>query len=756
LDKVLRVLNIEDSEPDFLLLVRHLESSGYELIIERVDTAEAMKCALESRPWDVILADYSLPRFSALAALSILKEVGLDVPLIIISGTIGEELAVNAMLAGADDYLMKDNLARLAPAIERERAEARSRRARREAEDALKESESQLRALFAAITDLIIVTDAAGRCVRVAPTSASGLYAAEELIGKTPYDLYTKGKADFLLDHIHRALKERRPHQLEYSFGRHDHAVWFEGSVSPMSEDSVIWIARDVTERKRAEHALRESEERYRLLFENYPDPTYVFELDTLRLVAVNEAMVESYGYSRNELLSMTVADIWPPDAVPAQMARVSEWRSTHGEKEWKHRKKDGSILDVEITSHPLFFDNTCTFVVQAQDVTTRKLLEAQLRQSQRMEAIGQLAGGVAHDFNNLLTIINGYSELALEQSKVEEPLRRYLEEIHRAGTRAASLTSQLLAFSRKQVMQPAIVELNVVIREFEKMLHRLIGEDIELRTVLNPELGYVKADPGQLEQVIMNLAINARDAMPEGGKLTISTGNVQLDEEYVRHHIGVLPGFYVLLSVTDTGIGMDSQTQARIFEPFFTTKQPGKGTGLGLSTVYGIVNQSGGHIWVRSELGHGTTFEIYLPRINGHMKKQNMAPTVRDAFQGTETILLVEDDETVRRLARTVLVKYGYSVLEAESGDAAILIGQRYPDRIHLLVTDLVMPEINGRELYTRLMESRRDLKVLYMSGYTDKSVAPFVQKPFTPETFACVVRELLAQTHSEALQDN
>jgi signal transduction histidine kinase/CheY-like chemotaxis protein len=382
---------------------------------------------------------------------------------------------------------------------------------------------------------------------------------------------------------------------------------------------------------------------------------------------------------------------------------------------------------------------------------------EEQLRQSQKMEAVGQLAGGIAHDFNNLLTAITGYSELTLRRLQAEDPLYRNIVEIKKAGERAASLTRQLLAFSRKQVLQPKVLALNSIISDVEKMLSRLIGEDIELRTVLEPQIGNIKADPGQIEQVLLNLAVNARDAMPHGGKLTIETGNVYLDEGYADQHLAVNPGHYVMLSVSDTGTGMDEKTQARIFEPFFTTKEAGKGTGLGLSTVYGIVKQSGGNIWVYSEVGQGTSFKVYLPRVDEGAQDYKRSAEPEDALQGTEMILLAEDEEMVRKLAREVLEMYGYKVLEAANGGAALLICERHEEPIDLLITDVIMPEMGGRELATRLSQIRPEMKVLYMSGYTDDAIvhrgvldedANFIQKPFSPQTLASKVREVLGDT--------
>ena len=378
---------------------------------------------------------------------------------------------------------------------------------------------------------------------------------------------------------------------------------------------------------------------------------------------------------------------------------------------------------------------------------------EKQLLQSQKLEAVGRLAGGISHDFNNLLTVILGYSDITLRQLGEDHPLRRNLEEIVRASERAAALTRQLLAFSRKQVMQPKVFDVNTVVTELEKMLRRMIGEDIELRVGLQSDLGNIKADPVQLEQVIMNLVVNARDAMPKGGKLSIETTNIYLDESYARDHVSVEPGHYVMLAISDTGVGMDAETRQRIFEPFFTTKAPGKGTGLGLSMVYGIVRQSGGNIWVYSEEGTGTTFKIYFPRVTDNAEEYKRAATTIQVPKGSETILLVEDADWVRKLARQVLEGAGYRVLEANSADAAIQMTNN-GTKIDLLLTDVVMPGMSGNDMSRRVLVRRPNLPVLYMSGYTDDAIVQhgvlepginFIQKPFSPDALALKVREVL-----------
>ena len=392
--------------------------------------------------------------------------------------------------------------------------------------------------------------------------------------------------------------------------------------------------------------------------------------------------------------------------------------------------------------------------VVVARDITGYKNLEAQFLQAQKMEAIGVLAGGVAHDFNNLLNVINGYSELILDDISQDSPVRKDLEQIRNAGKRAAALTSQLLAFGRKQIMQPEVLNLNIVISQMNSMLRRLIGEDIEFTSISLPNLRPVNADPGQIQQIVMNLVVNARDAMPRGGKLTIETSNIDLDRNYAQHHPMVKAGPHVMLSISDNGVGMDEETQSHLFEPFFTTKQKGKGTGLGLCTVYGIVKQSNGFIWVYSEPGRGTTFKIYFPTATGATDSTKEREESKPVLQGSETVLVVEDEAAVRELTIRILRDRGYNVLEAAGGQEALQIAREYAGEIHLVLTDVVMPAISGSTVVARLVAERPGIRSLFVSGYTDDAIVQhgildsnvaFLQKPFTVEGLIHKIREVL-----------
>jgi two-component system cell cycle sensor histidine kinase/response regulator CckA len=507
-----------------------------------------------------------------------------------------------------------------------------------------------------------------------------------------------------------------------------------------------------------SQQALRESAASFRLLFQANPHPMWVYDVQTLQFLEVNDAAIAHYGYTRDEFLRMTITEIRPAEEVAPLLTTVEQSRQGYRHTGyWRHRPKDGRLIDVEITSHPLEFAGRRAVIVVAFDITERKLLEEQLRQSQKLEAIGQLAGGVAHDFNNLLTVITGYGELVDSRLPANSPEREAVQQILRASESAAALTRQLLAFSRRQIIAPKEIDLNEVVEQLGKMLRRVIGEDIALTMTLAPNLGRVRADPGQIEQILLNLATNARDAMPLGGTLTLETANGELDEASARHRAGAQPGPHVLLAVSDTGMGMDAATQARIFEPFFTTKEVGKGTGLGLAAVYGIVKQSEGAIDVDSEPGHGTTFKIYLPRLATVSPRLPPQRPPVELPTGTETILVIEDDPSVRLLARAVLEGRGYTVLDAAGGEQARTVAADHTGRIDLLLTDVVMPRESGWQVAERLQVRYPDAKIVYMSGYTDDMVVRhgvvetsvhFLQKPFTPLALAQKVRQVLDAT--------
>jgi two-component system, cell cycle sensor histidine kinase and response regulator CckA len=605
-----------------------------------------------------------------------------------------------------------------------------------------------------------------GKWLRVNPALCRIVgYSPEELLVTDFQSITHRDDLAVDLSYVGQMVRgEIRSYEMENRYvHKGGHIVWVLLSVSlvyDQQSDPLFFFSQiqEITGRKRVEEALRQSERRFRDLVENTKYGIYHSTREG-RFVDVNPALVRMLGYSsEEELLAVDLAaDVY---GNPEDRARVLELgqqtgRISEAEVEWK--RKDGRPITVRISGRALY-DQAGQLVGTEgiiENVTEWRETEKQLRQAQKMEAVGRLSGGIAHDFNNLLTVIKGYSDILSGLRDQCEPYRHSVEQIRKAADRAASLTRQLLAFSRMQVLQPKVLDLNEAVLEMEKMLARLIGEHIEFVFVPDKSLGRTKADPGQIEQVIVNLAVNARDAMPHGGKLIIETRNIFLDGDYVLRHPPALAGEYVMLSVSDTGHGMDAETQSHIFEPFFTTKEQGKGTGLGLATVYGIVKQSGGYIWVYSEPGLGAAFKIYLPRVCEAPEITRPIKSAVGVAGGTETLLLAEDQEDVRELMSDFLRKSGYTVLPATNGAEAMQIAERYDGPIHLLVTDVVMPKMGGRELAERLVGVRPQVKVLYLSGYSEYSAAPldskdwrdaFLQKPFAVEQLAGKIREVLA----------
>jgi PAS domain S-box-containing protein len=628
----------------------------------------------------------------------------------------------------------------------------------------LSESQQVFRLISENAADMIAVVDVEGRRIYNSQSYERVLgYSAEDLQKSSAFEQIHPDDRERVKEASLEARRTGIGKTLEYRM-RHKNGSWrvLEStarvipSVGAIPEKMVI-INRDVTERKRAEEALRVSEASFRSVVEDAPYGIYQAD-DEGRFLRVNPALQRMLGYSTTEELQNVNLE-------REIFRRLEDFRgmreTLHSHDEFKGleiewRKKDGTPITVRCSSRRVREENgeSAFHEVFAEDVTDKRVLEAQLRMAGKMEAIGRLSGGIAHDFNNLLGVMIGYSQLLKRKMRSEPNLLEYAEEIEKAGQRAASLTRQLLAFSRQQIMTPTVLDLNTLVSDMEKMLPRLIGEDIAVRIELGDGLGAVRADRGQVEQVIMNLAVNARDAMPDGGTLLIQTANRELDELYARDHPGARLGRHIMLSVRDSGVGMDRETISHIFEPFFTTKELGKGTGLGLATVYGIVKQSGGYIAVDSSPGQGASFQVFLPRVDEPVTQVPEIPSFTPETKSSETILLAEDSDPLRKLAKSLLEGHGFEVLAAQNGEEALGLAKQHPGRIHLLLTDVVMPGINGRVLAERLLVTRPDTKILYMSGYTDSFIAGhgvldqstnLLYKPFSEEKLIERVRSVL-----------
>ncbi|HKY20125.1 MAG TPA: response regulator [Vicinamibacterales bacterium] len=761
----LRALLVEDNEDDAELIVQQLRRDGFEPEWHRVD-CRADYLAHLSDDLDIILSDYTLPQFDVATAMHLLHERQHDVPFIVISGTIGEERAVEVLRQGAADYLLKDRLQRLGRAVNNAMQARTLLREYRQVQQQLRDSEERYRLMFEQCPLPTWVWDLeTGRFLAVNEAAVLQYgYSTEEFLSMRILDICLPeepGGAAFTqprpIPSFERGggcrHKKKDGSDIEVEIRAHD--LVFKGRPSRLV------VAQDVTERRRAEEALLKHQQRTQFALKAGGIGIWDWDAKTAKS-HWSETLEHIHGippFTFAGTMEAFLDYVYPEDrhAVQTEIARALAERRD-ASLGYRTVWPDGSVHLIVGKGRFSRDDagNVIAGVGIGMDVTERRELETQLLQAQKMDAIGQLAGGIAHDFNNLLTAILGYAELLAPVLQDQERHRKDLEQIRKAATRATLLTGQLLAFSRRQMLQPAIVDLNVLVTDAGALLRRLIPENIELSLRLDPELGRTKADAGQIEQVIVNLAINARDAMPSGGSLVLQTMNVDVDDHFFLRHGFANEGDatrFVVLSVSDTGFGIDPVVKKRIFEPFFTTKPKGKGTGLGLATVYGIVKQSGGSIWVYSEPGQGATFKVYLPRTDEAVPEA-MASPAQSSLRGTETILLVEDEEGVRLLSRALLERQGYRVIEAAGGEQAMRLAAAEPAPIDLLVTDVVMPGPSGPELFEHLAPLRPQMQVLFLSGYTDeamvkrgvlKSGTSFLQKPFTATALSRKVRELL-----------
>ncbi|SPF50529.1 putative Histidine kinase [Syntrophobacter sp. SbD1] len=769
MNQSIRILHLEDDAADAELVEAILESAGLACRITRVQTCDEFREALRQSEYDIILADYSLPAYDGMSALRLVQELDLDVPFIFVSGTMGEDAAIEGLTEGATDYVLKKNLSRLASAVKRALRDVENRREHKRAEEELLRAKDDWERTFDAVPDLISILDKAYRIVRVNKAMAAKLgVVPAECIGLTCYHAVHGTSEPPLFCPNRQLLGDGIEHTAEI----YEKCLGgdFLVSVSPFFDLAgeligSVHICRDITEQKRADEALRESEELYRTLVSLSPDAISVADLNGLLIFSSPKAM-QMFGDSPDdEILGRNLTSWVAPEEQEKASVNIQHLlaEGTLIDTEFTLIKKDGTSFIGEVNAAVIDSSDgsPMRMIVITRDITQRKRgeeerkkLEEQFFQAQKMESVGRLAGGVAHDFNNMLGVIIGRAEMAMQQDISNDKLQNNLREILKAGKRSADLTRQLLAFARKQTTIPKILDLNDTISGMLNMLRRLIGEDIDLSWQPGLDLWKVKIDPSQVDQILANLAVNARDAISGVGAITLRTENVVIDDSNRAETPEFISGQYVLLTVSDTGTGMSKEVRENIFEPFFTTKELGKGTGLGLSTVYGIVKQNDGFIYVASELAKGTTFQIYLPRFEAENAQVPSGEATGKPPTGTETILLVEDDESILDLTKVILEELGYTVLAASTPKQAIHLVEEHPGDIHLLITDVVMPEMNGRELAKQLGAIRPNLKCLYMSGYTTDVMAHrgildegvgFIQKPFLSYDLAAKVRQVL-----------
>jgi two-component system, cell cycle sensor histidine kinase and response regulator CckA len=755
----LSILLLEDNAADAELCLRQLRQQEVAAKVDIAKSPQEFRDLILSRFYDIVLTDFRLPSWNGLDAFHWLRSIGRDIPVILVTGTLGDELAIDCIKAGISDYVLKEHLERLPHAVRRVMEEHRVRNQRDRAEAELRASEEQYRLLFNANPHPMWVFDRETLrflMVNEAATRQYG-YSQREFLSMTLLDIRPPEEADKFLAAIRPT---RASHQRELFKHRRKDGTVLDVEVSSQiitfrAIEATLVLAHDVTAQRRAEEQLRLSELRYRAIVERAPYGILGVD-ENGRIAMANPALIAMLGYgSEQELLEGSSQGIYSD---PKDEERIvgNSW-DTQGavSQDMRWVRKDKREIIVRLAGRRLPNEDGSGgggYEMFVEDVTEARSLQKQFEHAQRMEAIGRLAGGVAHDFNNLLMVISGYAQLVQESPGETGLLAEYVEQIRQASTKASAITRQLLAFSRKQVIEPTLLDVNSVLKDLGKMLPRLLGEDIRINMELQPNLGIVRADRTQIEQVVMNLAVNARDAMPSGGRLLIETGDVEMPlMKESAAELGVPAGRYISLAVTDVGSGMDAETKRHLFEPFYTTKEVGRGTGLGLATVYGIVKQNQGRIVVHSEVGKGSRFEIYLPCVEAAASPEHDAQ-VGTAPGGKETILLVEDDAILRKVTRVYLQSKGYTVLEAGNTEEALRI-LTSEAAVRLLLTDLVMAGPGGLELAQSAVALRPKLPVVIISGYWDRSlqagsvgvVAEFLQKPFSLDKLARIVRSHL-----------